>query len=86
MNAETPIKRQNADDRGIEGATMTGREMRDIRKKARLSILELASLLRYRDFDGLRKMEEQDRLVSGPIQAVMEAIRDGKINPDEELG
>ena len=78
-------KRMNADERGIEGATMRGREMQAIRKAAGLSIYELAALLRYRDFDGLIKMEQRDLLVSGPMQLALEAIRDGRINPDEEL-
>ena len=79
------MSRKTAEQRGIEGATMTGAAMRRIRRAAGLSIYELASLLRYRDVDGLRKMEQRDALVSGPIQMVMEAIRDGRIKPDEEL-
>lgn len=77
--------RQNADDRGIDGATMTGRVMRRIRHKAGLSIYELASLLRYRDVDGLRKMEQRDALVSGPIQMVMEMLDDGRLKPEHEF-
>ena len=78
-------KRKTAADRDIEGATMRGREMRRIRKEAGLSLYELASLLRYQDFDGLRRIEERDQLLSGPMQVAVEAIRDGRINPDEEL-
>ena len=77
--------RQNADDRGIEGATMTGEEMRRIRKKVGLSIPELASLLRYRDFDALRKMEEGRKPMSGPIQLAMEMLDDGRLDPTAEL-
>lgn len=84
MNKPVRI-RQTADDRGIEGATMRGREMRRIRLDAGLSIYELAALLRYRDFDGLIKMEAKNLLVSGPIQMVMEAIVDGRIDPTKEL-
>jgi DNA-binding transcriptional regulator YiaG len=86
MNAETQIgRRKNADVRGIEGATMTGAEMSRIRKKCGLSIYELAALLRYRDVDGLRKMEARDAVVSGPIQLAMEMLDDGRLNPDQEL-
>lgn len=77
--------RQNADDRGIEGATMTGAQMKAIRHNAGLSIYELASILRYRDIDGLRKMESRDT-VTGPVQLVMEMIADGRLNPDAEFG
>ena len=77
--------RQNADDRGIEGATMTGAEMRRIRNKVGLSIPELASLLRYRDFDGLRKIEEGVKPMSGPIQLAMEMLDDGRLDPNTEL-
>jgi hypothetical protein len=78
--------RQNADARSIEGATMTGHEMRAIRKDiARIGIYELASLLRYRDVDALRKMEEGHKPVTGPIQCVMEMIRDGKLDASAEL-
>jgi hypothetical protein len=77
-------QKQTAEDRGIEGATMTGKEMRAIRKNAGLSIYELAALLRYRDFNGLRRMEECP-LVTGPIQVIMEAIREGRIDPNKEL-
>jgi DNA-binding transcriptional regulator YiaG len=85
MNAETKI-RKNADARGIEGATMTGAEMRRIRKKHGLSIPELAALMRYRDFDGLRKIESRDGLLSGPMQLVMEMLDDGRLKPETEIG
>ena len=77
--------RQTADQRGIEGATMPGRVMRAIRRRLGLSIYELASLLRYRDVDGLRKMEAEAKPVSGPVQLVMEMLDDGRLNPDHEL-
>lgn len=77
--------RRNADERGIEGATMPGRVMRAIRRKRALSIYELAALLRYRDVDGLRKMEAGDKPISGPVQLVMEMLDDGRLNPDTEL-
>lgn len=77
--------RKTADDRGIEGATMTGGEMRRIREKCGLSVPELAALLRYRDFDGLRKIESGDKPVSGPMQLVMEMLDDGRLDPDAEL-
>ena len=86
MNEMSEHRRMTADDRGIEGATMTGHEMRRIRRKVGLSITELASLLRYRDFDGLRKMEQKDGLLSGPMQLAMEMLDDGRLKPDEELG
>lgn len=79
-------RRKTADDRGIEGATMTGAEMRTIRETAGLSITELAAILRYRDFDGLRKIETGDKPISGPIQLAMEMLRDGRLDPDAELG
>lgn len=82
---EEPIRR-NADDREIESGDMSGKDMRRIRQKAGLSIPELASLLRYRDFDGLRKMENGRKAVSGPIQLVMEMLDDGRLDPDAELG
>lgn len=78
-------KRQTADDRGIEGVTMTGATMRTIRINAGLSIYELASILRYRDFNALVKMEKGDKPVTGPIQLCLEAIRDGRIDPNTEL-
>jgi len=86
MNEMPEHRRMTADDRGIEGATMRGREMRRIRRKVGLSISELASLLRYRDFDGLRKMEQKDGLLSGPMQLAMEMLDDGRLKPDDELG
>lgn len=77
---------RNADARSIEGATMTGLEMRAIRKDvAGIGIMELASLLRYRDVDALRKMEEGAKPITGPIQFVMELIRDRKIDAAAEL-
>lgn len=80
------MSRRNADSRGIEGATMTGATMRRIREKCGLSIPELAALMRYRDFDGLRQMESGKRPLSGPIQLVMEMLDDGRLDPDVELG
>lgn len=87
MNMEANIdrRRKTADERGIDGATMTGSEMARIRKKVGLSIYELASLLRYRDVDGLRKMESRDALVSGPIQLAMEMLDDGRLDPSAEF-
>lgn len=85
MNIMTPNRRKTADERGIEGATMGGAEMARIRKKCGLSLYELASLLRYRDVDGLRKMEARDAPVSGPMQIVLEMLDDGRLNPDHEL-
>jgi hypothetical protein len=74
-----------ADSKGIDGATMRGREMKRIRLKCGLSIYELASLARYRDYDGLLRMERDDALLSGPLQLVMEMLDDGRLNPDHEL-
>jgi DNA-binding transcriptional regulator YiaG len=76
---------KTADERGIDPPTMTGTEMKSIREKAGLSLYELAAILRYRDTRGLRRMEDEDRLISGPMQLVLEALRDGRIKPEEEL-
>jgi predicted transcriptional regulator len=78
-------KWQSADSRGIEGATMTGATMRRIRLKAGLSITELASVLRYRDFKGLMDMEKGKKPVTGPVQLCMEMIADGRLDPAKEL-
>lgn len=80
-----PPKRQTADDRGIDGADMDGASMKAIREKVGLSIYELAALLRYRDVDGLRKMESGKKPVSGPVQLVMEMLDDGRLKPEQEF-
>lgn len=64
---------------------MSGRVMRAIRRKCGLSIYELASLLRYRDVDGLREMEAEKKPLTGPVQLVMEMLDDGRLKPETEL-
>jgi DNA-binding transcriptional regulator YiaG len=72
-------------ERNIEGPDMPGRVMRAIRLKVGLSIYELASLLRYKNVETLRKIEAGQRPMSGPIQLVMEMLDNGRLDPDKEL-
>lgn len=73
--------------RDSEGAgdAMTAFDFRRIRKKAGLSFNELGALLRYRDVRGLRRMEDGEQPISGPVQLVMEMLDDGRLNPADEL-
>lgn len=59
--------------------------MKAIRERAGLSIRELADLLRYNNEGDLRQMERGKRKISGPIRLVLEAVDDGRIDPDTEL-
>lgn len=62
-----------------------GAGMQSIRRRAGLSIRELADLLRVKDHDGLRQMERGKRAITGPIRLVLEMIHDGRLNPADEL-
>lgn len=62
-----------------------GMEMKRIRQAAGLSVREMADLLRYNNEGDLRQMERGKRPISGPIRLCLEAVDDGRINPNTEL-
>lgn len=60
---------------------MSAAEFRRIRRKVGLSFNGLAAVLRYRDVRGLRRMEDGQQDISGPVQVVMEMLDDGRLVP-----
>lgn len=58
---------------------MTGEEFKRIRREAGLSLAELAAVLRIDDVRTLRRYEDGERPVSGPVSLIMEMIGAGEL-------
>lgn len=61
---------------------MTPRQFKAIRTKAGLSLNELAGLLRISDGRTVRRWEDGERKVSGPVSLLMEMLDAGTFGPN----
>lgn len=58
---------------------MTGKEFEGIRQRAGLSLADLGAILRVKDLRGLRRYEDGEQPVSGPVSLIMEMIDAGEL-------
>lgn len=61
---------------------MTAAEFKAIRTAKGWSISDLMAVLRITDERSVRRWEDGERPVSGPVSLLMELIRDGVIGPN----